>query len=64
MSWADGKPAGHHRGDQPNMKEAATDYALLIVSDKLPRARREHHVILPGGDPEREGRGKHWILLR
>ena len=56
--------AGQNSGDQPNLKETATDYGSLIISNRLPRARLEHYLPLPEADAEREDNGKHQILLR
>ena len=41
-------PAGQKSGDQPSLKETATDRGSHVVLNRLPRARLGHHLRLPG----------------
>ena len=52
--WAESKPAGQNSGDQPYLKETATDCTLLVVSNRLLRARLGHHLTLLGGIQKEE----------
>ena len=57
-------PVGKNSGDQPSLKETATDCGLFVVLNRLLSARLGHHPTLPGVDPARADSGKHWVLLR
>ena len=51
--WADGKLPRQNHGDLPTLKETTIDYRSLVVSNRLPRIRLGHHLILPETDKER-----------
>ena len=55
----DGKPAAQKREDQPDLKELGIGCGLLVAVNRLPRAILQHHLTLPGEDPERKDSGKH-----
>ena len=50
---ADKKPAGQNSGDQPSLKERATDYGLLVALNRLSKARLGLQLT-SGTDPEGE----------